>query len=350
MPPQAADLTQRFALDTQGFEALKHSARNGANAATLQAAAKQFEAVFTQMVLKSMRNATPQDGLFDNEQSKLYMSMMDQQLAQQMSSRGIGLAEVMVRQLARAAGTPMPAGMNAMTAAESGRAADAEMARLLDSRGAASAGGNEAADLPAVGTVVPGQNWNPTAGLRQYQSQFYGDRSQDGQDGQDGQGGEVLGPLPADAPAHVSAFVARMAAPAEAASRASGVPARLIVGQAALESGWGQREILHADGSTTFNVFGIKAGSSWKGRVAEITTTEYVDGQPQKVKAKFRAYGSYDEACADYARLLTNNPRYAGVVSAGSAEEAAHGLQRAGYATDPAYGHKLVKIMKKVAV
>lgn len=340
MPPQAADLTQRFALDTQGFEALKHSARNGADAATLQAAARQFEAVFTQMVLKSMRNATPQDGLFDNEQSKLYMSMMDQQLAQQMSSRGIGLAEVMVRQLARAAGTPLPAGISGMTPAESGGAADAEMARLLDSRGAASVDGNESADLPAVGTVVPGQHWNPTAGLRQYQSQFYGDR---------GQGGEALGALPADAPAHVSAFVARMAAPAEAASRASGVPARLIVGQAALESGWGQREILHADGSTTFNVFGIKAGSNWKGRVAEITTTEYVDGQPQKVKAKFRAYGSYDEACADYARLLTNNPRYAGVASAGSAEEAAHGLQRAGYATDPSYGHKLVKIMKKVA-
>ncbi|MBP0621137.1 flagellar assembly peptidoglycan hydrolase FlgJ [Cupriavidus consociatus] len=341
MPPQAADLTQRFALDTQGFEALKHSARNGADAATLQSAARQFEAVFTQMVLKSMRNATPQDGLFDNEQSKLYMSMMDQQLAQQMSSRGIGLAEVMVRQLARAAGAPMPAGMNAMTPAESGSAADAQMARLLDSRGAASADGNEYADLPAVGTVVPGQSWNPTAGLRQYQSQFYGDRDQ---------GGEALGPLPADAPAHVSAFVARMAAPAEAASRASGVPARLIVGQAALESGWGQREILHADGSTTYNVFGIKAGSGWKGRVAEITTTEYVDGQPQKVKARFRAYGSYDEACADYARLLASNPRYAGVVSAGSAEEAAHGLQRAGYATDPSYGHKLVKIMKKVAV
>ncbi|WP_455286478.1 flagellar assembly peptidoglycan hydrolase FlgJ [Cupriavidus necator] len=342
LPPQA-DVTQRFALDTQGFEALKHSARNGADASTLRAAAKQFEAVFTQMVLKSMRDATPQDGLFDNEQSKLYMSMMDQQLAQQMSTRGIGLAEVMVRQLARAAGTPVPAGMNAMTPAESGQAADAEMARLLDSRGGggmASENG-ELADLPAVGTIVPGQNWNPTAGLRQYQPQSYPDR---------GQGEDSLGRLPDDAPAHVSAFVARMAGPAEAASRASGVPARLIVGQAALESGWGQREITHADGSTTFNVFGIKAGANWKGRVAEITTTEYVDGQPQKVRAKFRAYGSYDEACADYARLLTTNPRYAGVVSAASAEEAAHGLQRAGYATDPAYGHKLVKIMKKVAV
>ncbi|MBB3009513.1 flagellar assembly peptidoglycan hydrolase FlgJ [Cupriavidus alkaliphilus] len=342
LPPPGADLTQRFALDTQGFEALKHSARGGADASTLQAVAKQFEAVFTQMVLKSMRDATPQDGLFDNEQSKLYLSMMDQQLAQQMSSRGIGLADVMVRQLARATGTAMPSGMNTLTPAEAGKAADAEMARLLDSRGAGAmpADAGEQADLPAIGTTVAGQQWNPTAGLRQYQPQSYADR---------GPGEDRLGRLPDDAPAHVSAFVARMAGPAEAASRASGVPARLIVGQAALESGWGQREITHADGSSTFNVFGIKAGPSWKGRVAEITTTEYIDGQPQKVRAKFRAYGSYDEACADYARLLTSNPRYAGVVSAATAEDAAHGLQRAGYATDPAYGHKLVKIMKKVA-
>ena len=97
-----ADVSQRFALDTQGFEALKQSARQGASANTLKSAARQFEAVFTQMVLKSMRDATPQDGVFDNEQTKLYMSMFDQQLSQQLSTRGIGLADVMVRQLARA--------------------------------------------------------------------------------------------------------------------------------------------------------------------------------------------------------------------------------------------------------
>jgi flagellar protein FlgJ len=335
-----ADLSQRFALDTQGFEALKQSARNGSDTGTLRAAAKQFEAVFTQMVLKSMRDATPQDGVFDSEQGKLYMSMLDQQLAQQMSSRGIGLAEVMVRQLARATGAQVPQGMiaaNAAPGATGTAAADAEMAKLLDSRGGTAAADD---DARAIGTVVPGASWNPMAGLRQYRSQEYGDQ---------GQGESSLGPLPDDAPAHVTAFVSRMSGPAEAASRASGVPARLIVGQAALESGWGRREIAHPDGSTTFNVFGIKAGASWKGRVAEVTTTEYVDGQPQKVRARFRAYGSYEEACADYAQLLTNNPRYSAVVSAGSADEAAHGLQRAGYATDPAYGQKLVQIMKKVS-
>ncbi len=341
-----ADLSQRFALDTQGFEALKQSARNGSDTGTLRSAAKQFEAVFTQMVLKSMRDATPQDGVFDSEQGKLYMSMLDQQLAQQMSSRGIGLAEVMVRQLARATGAQVPQGMisaNAAPGATGTAAADADMAQWLDSRGAgATAADGDVPAMPAIGTVVPGASWNPMAGLRQYRAQ------DDGGQGQ-GQGESSLGPLPDDAPAHVTAFVSRMSGPAEAASRASGVPARLIVGQAALESGWGRREIAHPDGSTTFNVFGIKAGANWKGRVAEVTTTEYVDGQPQKVRARFRAYGSYEEACADYARLLTNNPRYSAVVSASSADEAAHGLQRAGYATDPAYGHKLVQIMKKVS-
>ncbi len=327
-----ADLSQRFALDTQGFEALKQGARDG-SADTLKAAAKQFEAVFTQMVLKSMREATPQDGLFDNEQTKLYMSMLDQQLAQHLSSKGIGLAEVMARQLARASGQPLPP-----EAAAASRMDDVagSLGPLLDGRTTAAAGADEE-EVPRAGTVVPGANWNPTAGLRQYQAQ---------QSGQ-WQGGAAMSE---DTPSHISAFVSRMAGPAVAASRASGVPARLILGQAALESGWGRREITHADGSTTHNLFGIKAGANWKGPVAEITTTEYVDGQPQKIKAKFRAYGSYEEAFADYARLLTNNPRYAGVVSAGSAEEAAHGLQRAGYATDPEYGAKLVRIMRKVPV
>ncbi|MNT47537.1 Peptidoglycan hydrolase FlgJ [compost metagenome] len=175
--------------------------------------------------------------------------------------------------------------------------------------------------------------------MRQYQGQA--DWQQNGQ--------SQLGQLPDDSPEHISNFVNRLAGPAMAASRASGVPAKLIVGQAALQSRWGRREITNPDGSTTFNVFGIKAGANWKGPTAEVLTTEYVDAQPQKVRARFRAYGSYDEACADYARLLTTNSRYAGVVAANSAEEAAHGLQRAGYATDPAYGEKLVRIMKKVS-
>lgn len=328
------DVSQQFALDTQGLETLKHSARAGgaAGAETLKAAARQFEAVFTNMMLKSMRDATPQDGPFNNEQTKMYMSMLDQQMAQHLSTRGIGLADVMARQLSQATGTPLTQG----GASDPMGQAAASLAGVLDSRGGD--GSPDAAEMPRAGTVVPGASWNPTAGLRQYQAA--GDTGA-------WQGG--TGALPDDAPTHVAAFVSRMAGPAQAASQSTGVPARLILGQAALESGWGKREIAHPDGATTHNVFGIKAGANWKGPVAEITTTEYIDGAPQKVKARFRAYASYDEAFADYARLLANNPRYSQVLNAGSADEAAHGLQRAGYATDPAYGEKLVRIMRKVS-
>jgi peptidoglycan hydrolase FlgJ len=118
------------------------------------------------------------------------------------------------------------------------------------------------------------------------------------------------------------------------------------VAQAAHETGWGQRNIKNADGTPSHNLFGIKAGASWTGPVAEITTTEVVDGQARKVTAKFRAYASDAESFADYAKLMKDSPRYAQVVAnAGSAQGFAQGLQRAGYATDPAYADKLTRVI-----
>ncbi|KAB0648612.1 flagellar assembly peptidoglycan hydrolase FlgJ, partial [Burkholderia diffusa] len=145
------------------------------------------------------------------------------------------------------------------------------------------------------------------------------------------------------------AFVDRLAGPAQAASATTGIPARFIVGQAALESGWGKREIRASDGSTSYNVFGIKANKGWTGRTVSALTTEYVNGTPRRVVAKFRAYDSYEHAMTDYANLLKNNPRYAGVLSASrSVEGFAHGMQKAGYATDPNYAKKLISIMQQI--
>jgi peptidoglycan hydrolase FlgJ len=143
-------------------------------------------------------------------------------------------------------------------------------------------------------------------------------------------------------------FVARLSTPARVVSQQSGIPHQLIVAQAALESGWGQREIPAADGSPSYNLFGIKAGGSWDGPVTEITTTEFEQGAAKKIKAKFRVYGSYVEAMADYVKLLTNNPRYAGVANARSPEQAAQALQQAGYATDPQYASKLVSVIQQM--
>lgn len=141
-------------------------------------------------------------------------------------------------------------------------------------------------------------------------------------------------------------FVQQHTSAAQAAERETGIPAAFMVAQAAHETGWGRKEIRHADGSPSFNLFGIKASGSWKGPVAEVVTTEYVNGRPQKVVAKFRAYGSYAESFADYARLMKNSPRYQAVVAnAGTATGFAQGLQRAGYATDPAYAEKLGRVI-----
>jgi flagellar protein FlgJ len=149
--------------------------------------------------------------------------------------------------------------------------------------------------------------------------------------------------------ANADAFVDKLASAAQQASEATGIPARFIVGQAALESGWGKREIRQANGLPSHNVFGIKATKDWTGKTVVATTTEYVNGVPHRVRAKFRAYDSYDEAMADYANMLKNNPRYASVINgAHSAEGFAQGMQRAGYATDPEYAKKLMSIMQRM--
>jgi flagellar protein FlgJ len=260
-----------------------------------------------------MREATPSSGLLDGQNEKIYTSMLDQQLAQNLSGRGLGLAEAMLAQLQRSAAggiderEPNPAGMS------------------LAPRGAM--------PLSPQAGIPLGSAPSSRVDLSAYQ--VNNDRS-----------GSATGAV-ANLQGHVDSFVNRMGASAQAASAASGVPAPLILAQAALESGWGKREIRADDGTQSFNLFGIKADRSWQGPVVETTTTEYVDGEPQRIRAKFRAYGSYEEAFTDYARFMTRNPRYANVLATDDPTAAAHGLQRAGYATDPQYGQKLVRIMQK---
>jgi flagellar protein FlgJ len=141
-------------------------------------------------------------------------------------------------------------------------------------------------------------------------------------------------------------FVQQHDAAARAAEAATGIPAAFMIGQAAHESGWGRREIRHADGRPSHNLFGIKAGPDWKGAVAETTTTEYVDGRALKTVARFRAYASPAESFADYARLMKDSPRYQRVLAPGQdAGSFAASLQRAGYATDPAYAEKLTRVI-----
>jgi flagellar protein FlgJ len=152
---------------------------------------------------------------------------------------------------------------------------------------------------------------------------------------------------PTGLPSDSREFIAQLTQPAQAASQQSGIPHHLILAQAALESGWGQRQILTRDGKPSYNVFGIKASGDWKGDTTDIMTTEYEQGEAKKVRASFRVYNSYFEALTDYVRLLTKNPRYAAVTTASSAEQGAQALQAAGYATDPKYAQKLVGMIQQ---
>ena len=316
--PASGVLDQRLSLDVQGVDALRRTVRSSPQEGMKQAS-KQFEVMFMQMVLKSMREATPAEGMFSSQQEKMYTSMLDQQLAQNLSGRGLGLAEAMFTQLSRTSGAeaaqPKPGAVPVDGLLVAPAASYPRSAPALPVAAAVPASSGQSSDA-SVYEAATGQATLSRSALPQ---------------------------------AHVEQFVTRMLPAAQRASQASGVPAQLIMAQAALESGWGRREIRMEDGRTSFNLFGIKADRSWKGPVAETATTEYINGVPQKTRAAFRAYGSYEEAFVDYARFLTTNPRYAGALATDNPADAAHGLQRAGYATDPEYGGKLVRIMKQMS-
>ena len=280
----------QLAIDVNSLAQSKRLARDDPRAAA-KGAAQQVEAMFLQMVLKAMREASPREGLFDSGQTRMYQSMHDQQLAQVLAARGsIGLAAIIERQLTRnlPAGEPAPARPS-----------------------------------PQAATAVPPAAANAPQSASQHAP---------------AQAAEVV-PVPA------RGFINRLWTDAREASQATGIPAHFMIAQAALETGWGRSELRFSDGTPTYNVFGIKAGRGWQGAVAEATTTEYVNGVAQRSVERFRAYGSYAEAFRDYANLLTTNPRYAGVLNRQDAAGFARGLQQAGYATDPMYAAKLERII-----
>ena len=274
MVPQAG-----LGIDARSLDSLRNEASRNPQAASRQAAV-QFESLFMQMVMKSMRDATPKaDGSSGQDN---FTGMLDSQFARQFAGRPGGLAEMIEKQLTGHMRNLPPVSPE-----------------------------NQAAAAAAAPPPPPA----PTAPA-----------------------------APVKGASAQTEFMRRMLPHAQAAERATGVPASFILGQAALESGWGRGEIRHPDGSPSFNLFGIKAGASWTGDTAQVRTTEYVDGQPVKQSARFRSYGSYAEAFSDYARLLADSPRYSGVVrGATTAESFAGGMQRAGYATDPQYATKLAR-------
>ncbi|ENO89529.1 flagellar assembly peptidoglycan hydrolase FlgJ [Thauera linaloolentis] len=327
---------QLNALDPNSFAELQRLARTeGQSNEALRAAAKQFEALFMQMLLKSMRDATPSNSLLDSDQTRMYQSMLDQQLALNLSqSRGTGLADALFRQLggkdegAGGADAALP-GQGA-TGGNGGFDLAGAIRRpaisAVAGRAALAVSPDRAGDSPA------GLDTGSVAGNALLEARFR-EALQHVRDA----GGAVSD--------KVRGFVAELWPHAVEASKRTGIPPAFMVAQAALETGWGEKQLRHADGRPSHNLFNIKAGSAWSGRTVDRAVTEYADGRAYTEAARFRAYSSYAESFRDYAELMTRSPRYAGVLGQTDAGGFARGLQDAGYATDPQYADKLTRII-----
>jgi flagellar protein FlgJ len=292
-------------LDTGALVNLKRQAKSGDPAAN-KAVAKQFEALFLQMVLKSMREATPREGLLDSEAGRLYESLLDQQLALNLGGgkRGLGLAEMIEAQMNRQ-NAPLPTSSEGLPLQRPPRAFPLPEQKAMPLR------------------VEAAINPHSVAGV-------------------------AVSPAPTSATEVTTVqrkFVDRLLPAALAAERSTGIPAHFMMAQAALETGWGRHEPVRRDGSSSFNIFGIKAGAGWIGPTVEASTTEVVAGLAQTRVERFRAYASYEQSFNDYARLLQDNPRYAAVLGVREPDRFARGLQAAGYATDPQYASKLERII-----
>ncbi len=293
--------------DTKGLAALKRGAQ-AHDPKAIREAARQFESLFTRMMLKSMRQATSKDSLLSSDQQDFYQGMYDDQLAVEVSKgHGLGLADMLVQQLTRAGLVPADtANASGSGAATPGTASSAPAATKQLS--GASVSDTSAASATASGTAQA--TWPATT-----QNDF------------------VHAVWPA----------------AEAAGRELGVDPRNIVAQAALETGWGRSVPADAQGNSSFNLFGIKAGEQWSGSSVGARTLEFSGGVPVVRMDKFRAYSSTTDSIKDYVNLLRNSPRYAAALNTGSDTGAfAAALSQGGYSTDPAYAQKLAAIAQNV--
>ncbi|TAL86741.1 MAG: flagellar assembly peptidoglycan hydrolase FlgJ [Rhodanobacter sp.] len=285
--------------DLSGFAALRQKAQTDSKAA-LPVVAKQFESIFTEMMLKSMRAASYGNPLFDSQGGKAWQGLFDQQLSVSLSQqgRGLGIAEMLVRQLGgKHSGAAQPSGHAVVGAAN---------------------------DAPAPGQV---DDWK---------------KRLDSVVAVASSAGKVVSKL---LPGDPQAFVATFAPYAYQVARKLGVSMRAVLAQAALETHWGRHMPAHPDGSSSNNLFGIKAGSSWAGTRVNVPTLEFEGGVPVRRQAQFRAYPSPAASFANYAELVGSNPRYAGALGKGDDVLGfARGLVEGGYATDPNYATKVAAV------
>jgi flagellar protein FlgJ len=301
MSSSAAPSSADVYTDLSGLAALKRSAKTN-DPEAIRAVAKQYESLFARMMIKSMRDAVGKDPIFGSDEESTYQEMYDDQLSLEMTKgHGLGLADMLVRQLQR---------LN---------------------------GGGKTDATQSAGTAAAAQG-GQTQALRKYQ----------GPDPQNNSSGRAVTPVAS--PEAQANFITDVWPAAQEAGQQLGVDPNNLIAQAALETNWGTRVPRDANGRSSNNLFGMKAAGQWSGASVTAATQEYQDGTAVNTTGQFRAYNSRTQSFRDYVSLLRSSPRYAAALNTGNDAHAfASALQRGGYATDPDYANKVTTLAAHVS-
>ena len=325
--------------DFQGLMRLKVEAGKQTPEA-IQETARQFEAVFVQTMLKAMRDASSGEGMGESDQTEFYRDMYDQQMALHMvKGRGLGIARMLISSMG---GKPQgaetlsePVSSVSMQREVSGPVVDTGAVEQL--RAVVDTGRTQAlVTKSSTGPIVPLEGTVPAQVLINLQRVV--------NDGVD-EGGMSAANWRPETPEE---FIRDLLPYVSKGAAELGVKPGVLIAQAALETGWGQKVIRHADGRSSFNLFGIKADTGWSGDRVSVATLEYENGIAAKQRAVFRSYDSLEGAVSGYVEFLRSNPRYQGALARAADPEAyLSGLKAAGYATDPDYASKITEIMNQ---
>ncbi len=294
--------------DFAGLTELRAKAAQDSSAASAEVA-KQFEALFLQSMLAAMRQASQIGDSTDSEQTQFYQSMFDKQIAIDLANgQGIGLAAVLQKELGGVAAVP---------------AEDKEVSLFLvpDRR------------MSVTPLIPTPDNDNPFVNdvVKPATPETMADK-----------------PVADWRPESPEQFIRDLWPQASKVAERLGVPPEVLIAQSALETGWGKKMIRNADGSNSFNLFGIKADARWQGDHANVSTLEYRDGIAQREQAAFRSYPSLQASMDDYVDFLQQSPRYQqALANASDGQTFLKELHKAGYATDPAYVEKISSIMQR---
>ncbi len=329
--------------DIHSLNSLRKQARSDSHTA-IKNAAKEFEAFFMNMMLKSMRQASAvigDESMFSSEQEKMFVGMLDEQLSVDLSQKGnLGIADLLMRDLLKQSVKAEP--NNDKNSQSKVSVKQSDKPKVVSSLLIESPNINtQSVAVKIERAPVPGKNSSVK------QQHIVGEQPQS----------KLLTDLATLEPTaskkslfdNVEDFITRLFPTAKVIAQDLGVDPKILLAQAALETGWG-KYIMHDElGKASYNLFGIKDGSRWQGQSVNSNTLEVEQGVVVKRQDTFRMYENFEQSFQDYVDFVKSSPRYEQAIkSVQDAKQYVRSLQQSGYATDPDYAEKIIKIYESV--